>query len=405
MNVQIKKTDAEEAIVEALKSAGANTAILDKGLPTRRVEQFHYTDLRNLLKSFPQASNAGGASKFDWLIESDNISFVNNNHVGGKFPAGVTGSVLAAATPIPANVEIEANIIGELNEALVANGVVIDVAPNKQIETPITLSHCVSGGNSSALRYAVSIGSGSSATIIEHHTSDGLENHQNTVSNLSLAKDAKVTWVIMQEHGTETTRLSQLNIHLAQNADITILVLNAGGKLVRQEIHMAVQGEGSNVTIKGVNLIAENMHIDVTTTLAHNTPNTTADETFRNVVTGNGKGVFQGQIRVSQIAQKTDAKMACNTLLLSDEADFSAKPELEIFADDVLCAHGATVTDIDENHLFYLRARGISEKVARGLLVKAFVEEVFEELPIISHAEELGESLISRIENWLDINA
>lgn len=401
MNVQIKKTDAEEAIISVLKSAGANTAIMDKGLPTRRVEQFHYTDLRNLLKSFPAAANSGEATTLDALIDGATISFANNAHIGGEFPAGVTGSVLAAPTPVPADVVIEANIIGELNEALVANGVVIDIAPNKQIEIPIILSHNVSGGNSSALRFAVSLGAGSSATIVEHHTSDDASNHQNTVSNLSLAKDAKVTWVIMQEHGADTTRLAQLNIHLAQNADLTILVLNAGGKLVRQEIHMAMQGAGSNITIKGVNLIAGNMHIDVTTTLAHNAPDTNADELFRNVLTGNAKGVFQGQIRVSTIAQKTDAKMACNTLLLSDAADFSAKPELEIFADDVLCGHGATVTDIDKNHLFYLRARGISEKVARGLLVKAFVEEVFEDLD----NEKLGESLNARIETWLDINA
>ncbi|MBL1406349.1 MAG: Fe-S cluster assembly protein SufD [Rhizobiales bacterium] len=401
MNVQIKKTDAEEGIISALKSAGANTAILDKGLPTRRVEPFHYTDLRNLLKSFPAASNSGEATTVDALIDGATISFANNAHTGGAFPAGVTGSVLGAPTPVPADVVIDANIIGDLNEALVANGVVIDIAPNKHIDEPIILAHNVSGGASSALRFAVSLGAGSSATIVEHHTSDGASNHQNTVSNLSLAKDAKVTWVIMQEHGAETTRLAQLNIHLAQNTDLTILVLNSGGKLVRQEIHMAVQGEGSNVTIKGVNLIADNMHIDVTTTLAHNAPNTNADELFRNVLTGNAKGVFQGQIRVSQIAQKTDAKMACNTLLLSDAADFSAKPELEIFADDVLCGHGATVTDIDKNHLFYLRARGISEKVARGLLVKAFVEEVFEDLD----NEKLGESLNARIENWLDINA
>ena len=401
MNVQIRKTEAEEAILAALKSTGANTAIMDKGLPTRRVEPFHYTDLRKLLKSFPAASSTGEAATLNAVIEGANISFANNAHIGGEFPAGVTGSVLAAATPVPANINISANIIGDLNEALVANGVVIDIAPNKQIDKPIVLAHNVSGGSSSALRFAVSLGAGSSATIVEHHTSDDAENLQNTVSNLSIGKDAKVTWVIVQEHGANTTRLAQLNIHLAQNADLTILVLNSGGKIVRQEIHMAVQGEGSNVTIKGVNLIADNMHIDVTTTLAYNAPNTTADELFRNVVTGNGKGVFQGQIRVAQIAQKTDAKMACNTLLLSDAADFSAKPELEIFADDVLCGHGATVTDIDENHLFYLRARGIPEKIARGLLVKAFVEEVFEDL----ENNTLGENLNILIENWLDINA
>ena len=121
-------------------------------------------------------------------------------------------------------------------------------------------------------------------------------------------------------------------------------------------------------------------------------------ETFRNVVFDRGRGVFQGDIRVAQIAQKTDARMACNTLLLSDEAEFSAKPELEIFADDVQCAHGATVADIDPNHLFYLRARGIPEKEARAMLVLAFVEESFDEV----EDETLRGGLNGVIEQWLE---
>ena len=128
----------------------------------------------------------------------------------------------------------------------------------------------------------------------------------------------------------------------------------------------------------------------------HLAPDTVSTETFRNVVTGKANGVFQGQIRVAKIAQKTDAKMACNTLLLSDEGGFSSKPELEIFADDVACGHGATVTDIEEDHLFYLMARGIDEKTARGLLVKAFVAEVIEEL----EDETVIEALEARLVDW-----
>jgi Fe-S cluster assembly protein SufD len=116
----------------------------------------------------------------------------------------------------------------------------------------------------------------------------------------------------------------------------------------------------------------------------------------RNVVTDKAEGAFQGQIRVKQQAQKTDAKMACNTLLLSDEGGFSAKPELEIFADDVQCGHGATVAEIDRNHLFYLMARGIDERTARGLLVKAFVAEVIEEM----EDERIVEALEAKIEGW-----
>jgi Fe-S cluster assembly protein SufD len=130
--------------------------------------------------------------------------------------------------------------------------------------------------------------------------------------------------------------------------------------------------------------------------LDHIAPGTESTETIRNVVTGRAEGVFQGQIRVDREAQKTDAKMACNTLLLSDEGSFSAKPELEIFADDVACGHGATVAEIDENHLFYLMARGIDEKTARGLLVKAFLAEVIEEL----EDEALIEALEAKLDAW-----
>ena len=130
--------------------------------------------------------------------------------------------------------------------------------------------------------------------------------------------------------------------------------------------------------------------------LDHAVPHTGSRELVRNVVTGKARGVFQGRINVHQPAQKTDAKMACNTLLLSDDGEFSTKPELEIFADDVQCGHGATVTEIDRNHLFYLMARGIDEKTARGLLVKAFVAEVIEELD----DEAIVEALEARLDDW-----
>jgi Fe-S cluster assembly protein SufD len=324
-------------------------------------------------------------------------------HVSGflnRLPEGISGTVGPEAVAVVNTVPVSDDTIGMLNTALAETGAVLKVAPGAEIETPVTLAHTCAGETASALRHSVSIGEGASATIIEHHHSSTIRNHQNVVCNLSLAKGAKAVWVIMQELGVETTRLGQLNVQLGEEANLTVLVLNAGGKLVRQEVHVAVNGENAALAIRGVNLIGDGSHVDVTTTLAHNVPNTTAEELFRNVVPSGGKGVFQGQIRVAQPAQKTDAQMACNTLLLTDESDFSAKPELEIFADDVICAQGATVTDIDDNHLFYLRARGISEREARTLLVKGFVEEVFDDL----ENDALGTSLNARIEEWLDLN-
>ena len=172
--------------------------------------------------------------------------------------------------------------------------------------------------------------------------------------------------------------------------------MNVGGKLVRQEVRVETRGEGGDFQLRGVNLLAGETHCDVTMVLDHSHPHTTSSELIRNVITDKAKGVFQGQIRVSRVAQKTDAKMACNALLLSDDADFSVKPELEIFADDVACGHGATVTEIDSDHLFYLMARGVDEKSARGLLVKAFLAEVVEEL----EDEALVEALEAKLDDW-----
>ncbi|MEQ9248383.1 MAG: SufD family Fe-S cluster assembly protein, partial [Nitratireductor sp.] len=190
--------------------------------------------------------------------------------------------------------------------------------------------------------------------------------------------------------------LGQFTASLGKDSSLTLFIMNSGGKLVRQEVKVVARGEGSEFKLRGVNLLGGETHCDVTMVLDHLAPDTVSTETFRNVVTGKANGVFQGQIRVAKDAQKTDAKMACNTLLLTDEGGFSSKPELEIFADDVACGHGATVTDIEYEHLFYMMARGIDEKTARGLLVKAFVAEVIEEL----EDETVIEALEARLVDW-----
>ena len=421
MNMQtpITHTAAEEALIAALgrvegkaKDAAVKAlAEIEKtGLPTRRVEAWHYTDLRNLLRDYPQPPRAiqsefSSESLVDLppLVEGYTLGFSNTFHVIGyiaDMPEGLSGTVGEEAVTSTHDVPVEADTIGLINAGLAETGVKLSVEANAKLAEPVVLAHTCADETASSLRHSVVIGEGAQATFIERHHSSITGNFQSIVCNLVLEKGAKAVWVIDQELGVETARLGQLNIELAEDTDLTILILNAGGKLVRQEVHAVVNGENANLAIKGVNLIGNDSHVDVTTTLTHNVPNTTATELFRNVVPGSGKGVFQGQIRVAQPAQKTDAQMACNTLLLSDDADFSAKPELEIFADDVVCAHGATVADIEDEQLFYLRARGIPEREARSLLVKAFVEEVFEDI----ENEALAEALVERIESWLDFN-
>jgi Fe-S cluster assembly protein SufD len=284
--------------------------------------------------------------------------------------------------------------VGAINAAFVADGFFLDIEAGAVLEGPVELQNVQDGGQVH-VRLPVRVGAGAKATIVERQTGSGAA-LVSSVSHLTLGDDADITWLIVQDHAEGTTHLGQFSAELGRNARLTLFIMNAGGRLVRQEVRVVAKGEGSTFTLRGVNLLSGDTHTDVTMTLDHVAPHTTSTEVVRNVVTGKARGVFQGRINVHQLAQKTDAKMACNTLLLSDDGEFSTKPELEIFADDVQCGHGATVTEIDSNHLFYLMSRGIDEKAARGLLVKAFLAEVIEELD----EEPIVEALEGVLGNW-----
>ncbi|CCV13319.1 conserved hypothetical protein [Mesorhizobium sp. STM 4661] len=415
MHTQPQRTLAETALIDAfgdrlsllpgdgavmLKRDDAIEAIKN-GLPTRRIESWHYTDLRRLLNVVPDFDPAAVAKAMAPIVEGSAVLPVLNGVSSAKVPdiEGVAvqrlsekltdGSIAAGLDPYGTD-----DAIGALNTAFVADGYFVDIADGTKLDKPIELQNLQSGGQTH-VRLPVRVGAGAKATIVERQTGEGAA-LVSSVSQLVLGEGAEVTWLIVQEQPETATHLAQFKAHLGKNSRLTLFVMNAGGKLVRQEIVVRTTGEGADFTLRGINLLAGDTHTDVTMVLDHAVPHTTSTEVIRNVVTGKARGVFQGRINVHQYAQKTNAKMACNTLLLSDDGEFSTKPELEIFADDVVCGHGATVTEIDHNHLFYLMARGIDEKTARGLLVKAFVAEVIEELD----DEVIVEALEARLDDW-----
>ena len=416
MNIQtpIQNTPAEQAILDAfserlsllpgdgevmLKRDAAIEAV-KAGLPTRRIEAWHYTDLRRLLAKVPAYDDAAAAEAVPVLIEGSAVLPVLNG-VAGKAPAldGVTVQTVAEklrdGSYAPAlERQGDDDAIGALNAALVADGWFLDIADGTVLEKPIELQNVQAGGQVHT-RFAARIGDGVTATIVERQAGSGGA-FVSSVDNVVIGDGANVTWLIVQEEPDTAIYLGQFNAWIGKDARFSLFVMNAGGKLVRQEVRVATKGEGSDFQLRGVNLLSGETHTDVTMVLDHAVPNTGSRELVRNVVTGRAHGVFQGRINVHQVAQKTDAKMACNTLLLSDDGEFSTKPELEIFADDVACGHGATVTEIDHGHLFYLMARGIDEKTARGLLVKAFVAEVIEGL----EDEALIEALEAKLDAW-----
>jgi Fe-S cluster assembly protein SufD len=387
-----------DATVAARRTRAFDT--LRKGLPTRKVEAWHYTDLRRLLASVPSPDVKGQAAALAPLLEGSSILSVANGKAApfadiegvalttmrDRLQAGEAVDGLQPATADDA--------VGALNSAFVSDGFRLSVAPGAVIERPIEFQNVQAGGQTHA-RFAVTVGAGARATFVERQTGSG-EALVSSVSELDVADDAEITWLIVQEQPDTVTHLGQINATIGKNAKLTVFFMNAGGRLVRQELRIVAAGEGCEFKLRGVNLLSGGTHCDVTMVLDHDAFGATSTETVRNVITDRAHGVFQGQIRVDREAQKTDAKMACNTLLLSDEGQFSTKPELEIFADDVACGHGATVTEIERQHLFYLMARGVPEKLARGLLVKAFVAEVIEEL----EDEAVVEALEAKLDTW-----
>lgn len=417
MNVHAtpQRTPAETALIEAfgerlgllpgdgevmVQRDGAIEAI-KAGLPTRRVESWHYTDLRRLLGRVPEFDASASVKAPDPVLEGSGLVTLINGAISGK-PSLAEGVSFTALAEKLADGSVAARLgtygsddtIGAINAAFVADGVSLDIAAGTELGKPVELQNLQAGGQSH-VRMIVNAGAGARAVIVERQSGEGA-GLASSVSQLTVGDGAEVTWLIIQEQPESAQHLAQFKAEIGADARLTLFIMNAGGKLVRQEVHVKVAGEGSDFQLRGVNLLSGDSHTDVTMVLDHTVPHTGSVEVVRNVVTGRAHGVFQGRINVHQVAQKTDARMACNTLLLSDDGEFSAKPELEIFADDVACGHGATVTEIHGDHLFYLMSRGITEKSARGLLVKAFVAEVIEEL----EDEQIVEALEARLDEW-----
>ncbi|RIY03742.1 Fe-S cluster assembly protein SufD [Aureimonas flava] len=400
------RTKAELALIQRGQTSAATDAqrraldvLAAEGLPSRRVEAWHYTDLRVLLGRQAEAGNEGGEPSYLTPFLPHSVVVELGTAGAGNDPA--PGVAIEAATQAPGYDEVVNHLdravdtVRLVNTAMGAAGSHLRIGKAEGAESVTELRPQPGAGGSHAFS-RVEVGAGARATLVERAPAGAAGDLSSAVHDLDIGDGAEALWIVVQEKGAAETHLGQLNVRLGADAKLRLFVLNAGGAVVRQEVHAVTVGEGADIQIRGVNLLEAGQHVDVTTTLNHNVAHTTSTEIFRNVVFG-GHGVFQGMIRVAKGAQKTDARLACNTLLLSDDGDFSAKPELEIFADDVQCGHGATAGEINADHLFYLMSRGIPEAPARALLVKAFVDEVVEDL----EDEALVEALEARIDDWL----
>ena len=234
------------------------------------------------------------------------------------------------------------------------------------------------------------------AVIIERHEGEGAY-WKNMVTNITLGRNAKLHHYRLQGDTLESVHTNMVNITLGRDAVYSGFTLNNGAKMSRHQMHAILNGQNGECTFNGVNLLNGKQHGDTTILIEHAAPNCRSNQFYRTILDDEAHGVFQGKVHVHQIAQKTDGYQLSNALLLSPKAEMDTKPELEIYADDVKCSHGSTTGQLDDEPLFYLRSRGLSEAEARMLLVQAFVDEVVDKI-----GDEAFKSLIQeRAQAWL----
>ncbi|WP_208440983.1 Fe-S cluster assembly protein SufD [Bartonella raoultii] len=375
------------------------------GLPSRKIESWHYTNLRTLLKSVSDFSQMNAEGRFidAFLPESTVFSIKNGKTFTQSNIAGITIKRLADALKEDYvkidQIISEEDFIGQLNTAFVTDGWLFHIPNNTKLTVPIELQNIQMGGQSHIFS-DIKIGKNSQAVFVEHQIGDDKDTLVSSIFSLHVAADSEVTWILVRNRDFNSTQFARFRAVLDQGAKLSLYVINIGSQLNRQEIDVELQGEDSDFQLRVINLLSGETHSDLTMTVRHVEEKSTSTEIVRNVVTDKAVGVFQGIIRVAQKAQKTDARMACNSLILSDDAEFHAKPELEIFADDVACGHGATVANINHDYLFYLMARGIPFKMARALLIKGFISELIDEIK----QDNIQIVLQNVIGEWLEKN-
>ncbi|MCB1592116.1 MAG: Fe-S cluster assembly protein SufD [Alphaproteobacteria bacterium] len=245
-------------------------------------------------------------------------------------------------------------------------------------------------------RLAIILEEGAELTVIERHRGAGAY-WKNMVTDVTVGPNAKLHHIRIVEDSAEAVQTNMARVTIARDGVYDCFSMNAGGAMTRHQIHAVLRGPNITCSLNGVNLLKGSQHADTTILMEHQAPHCVSNQFYRSLLDDQSRGVFQGKVHVHREAQKTDGYQLSNALLLSPSAEMDTKPELEIYADDVKCSHGATTGPLDEEPLFCLRSRGLSADAARLLLIQAFVNEVLEKIPNKDAREEVR----GKAEEWL----
>lgn len=381
------------------KQAAEKLAELD--FPTPRMEEWRFTNPAPILKqNFFPAANGGQPVQVpvevSGIVNELNASLVV--FVNGKYSKQLSGSrekgfkVGGLVEAIKDEPDVIENHFGRysqidngfnaLNTAFASDGAYIYVPKNYVSENPVYLLF-IAGGNDELVlslpRNLIICGESSQVNIIEDYRSaSGAVHFTNSVSEIVMGENAVVNYTKIQNENLNSFHISKTQIHQSRNSSFSSHYISQGGAITRNDLNTALNGEGSDCTYYGIYVTQGTQHVDNHTLMDHAKPHCLSNELYKGILSGKSRGVFNGKVLVRKDAQKTNAYQSNKNIILSNEALVNTKPQLEIFADDVRCSHGATVGQLNEEEIFYLRSRGIDDKNARQILIHAFAGDVLE---------------------------
>ena len=415
---ELNAAEAPSALQSLRRAAFEQFAAM--GFPTTKNEDWHFTSVSPIAEQeFALLSTATGDVQRDELapfllgLRGHVMTFVNGRFDASlsdlsALPKGVTLCDLASAwTSAPTLAARVGKQTGyqnaaftALNTAFMTDGAVLEIAKDVQVAEPIHLLFVTDATAAKGMmhpRNLIVVERNAKATVIESYVSLSdamyLTNH---VTEVSIADGATLQHYKMQREAARAFHVGTVEVAQAKDSHYVSFSLTTGGRLSRSNIYTTLDGEGSGATLNGLVMLGEDQHADVQTQIIHAQPNCYSRELYKNVLDDSSHGVFNGKVYVHPVAQKTDGKQTNKTLLLSEAAHIDSMPQLEIFADDVKCTHGATIGQIDEMALFYLKSRGVSNTLARQLLTYAFAADVIETIELDQVRESLERLALER---------
>ena len=395
----------------------------ESGFPNTRVEDWKYTDVKpiakNTFSNITESNVASDNNEIDEILIKDldcvNLVFINGaysekysdiKNISSKIVIKSMADALIndeslLKKHLTKHINQELSSFTALNTAFIQDGAYINISANTNIDKPINITYISRDSNhpfATHPRNLIVMGENSNATIIENYVGSGKVNYfTNSVTETVLLQGAVLKHYKIQQEGSSAFHIASLNTSQSKDSRFESHLVSIGGALVRNNINASLNEEGAEIIMNGLYMTEDVQHVDNHTRVDHLKPHTQSHQNYRGVLNGKSRGVFNGKVVVHPQAQKIEAYQNNANLLLSDDAEIDTKPELEIYADDVKCTHGATVGQLDDDMLFYLRSRAVDEKTARSLLTYAFADEVISEINIKEIQNKLERLIIGRL--------